>query len=418
MVRQICLFLLGISCAFAGAVAGAATGLDADESPAEALAGPRLLGNLRLRYEFADDELAPQDATAVTVRYRGAVEAPLLPRVTFLGEVEASQELVDDFNDGRENWSMRLDRPVIVDPDSLELNRLQLLFNLAPGKDLIAGRQRIVLDDERFFGVSAFRQNDRTFDALRFSADLGASTLLDAGYLYRTHRVLGSDSPFGVFRGHSFFVNLNLPTPAGRLSLFHYALDLETGPEKERLDTASSQTTGVRLSGRHHGGRLGVLWEASYALQSDYADNPIAYDAYYALASLTVTHDRWSLAGRAEVLSGSDEGQGFQTPLATLRKFQGDADVFFLTPAQGVEDLSVSGEWRFDDRKRLSDIKFFARHHWFGAEQGGADYGTELDFGLSARVNRTSFSASVARYDARSYASDLTRVFLGVSQIF
>lgn len=408
-----------LACMGVAAIATPMLPASALEEEASARGGPRLLGNGRLRYETVNDSLNPKDATALTVRYRGAIEVPLGQRLTFLGEVEGNEDLIARFNDGRENWTNRLDRPFILDPDGRELNRLQLQAEFAPGKLLTIGRQRIVLDDERFLGVSAFRQNDRTFDAVRLGADLGGTVLLDAAYLRRTQRVLGDDSPFGSFVGDSLALNLNLPSPAGRLSLFHYALDLRTGPAQERTDKASSQTTGIRVTGRRYWQGHGLRWELSYATQRDFADNPKRYRADYGLLSATYERARFSATLRGEVLGGSEEGVGFQTPLATLRKFQGNADVFFNTPGDGVRDLSLEVQWRFQPTVPLVDeVQVFARQHGFWAERGGQRYGTELDLGMTARRGRTSVSAGLAAYRADTFAGDVDRIFFSLSRIF
>ena len=387
---------------------------------------PRLIGNLRLRYEHADDDVQPDDATALTLRYRGTVEANLTRRLTLLGEIEAVGELIDNFNDGRLNWSStppeeisdRKFRPVIPDPGGVELNRAQALVEFSEETRAVIGRQRIVLDDERFIGVSAFRQNDRTFDALRFGADIGDAVLVNAGYIRNARRVIRDDAGFGVFNGDSYFAHVNAPAPAGRLSLFHYALDLETGPQGARDDRASTRTTGARLEGRRYWGDRGVLWEASFARQVDHADNPVDFAAHYWLGELGVEKGGVALFGRAEILSGNTDSLPFTTPLATLRRFQGNADIFFVTPADGVVDVSARAEWRLGAVGPFRDVQAFVRRHWFSAETTGADYGVEIDAEASAVFGQTTFSAAIARYRTRGFAADTDRVFLTVSHAF
>src|SRR3546814_11261136 len=61
------------------------------------------------------------------------------------------------------------------------------------------------------------------------------------------------------------------------------------------------------------------------------------------LAELGYTWQGIVLKGGYEVLGG-DDGTGnraFQTPLATKHAFQGWADVFLTTPADGIEDAYV-----------------------------------------------------------------------------
>ena len=399
---------------------------DEAEQSEPRLTRPRLIGNVRLRYEFADDDQQPDNATALTVRYRGTVETNLTARLVVLGEIEAVGEIVNNFNDGRLNWSSstpgeisdRKFRPVIADPGGVELNRIQATYQFNDRARATVGRQRIVLDDERFVGVSAFRQNDRTFDAARFSTSLGGSVIADAGYIRNVRRVIRDDAGFGFFNGDSYFVNLNVPAPAGRLALFHYAFDLETGPDTARINTASTRTTGARLEGRRYWGDTGVLWEASYARQVDFAANPLDFAVNYWLGEVGVEKRGIALLGRTEILSGDPGVAAFQTPLATLRRFQGNADVFFTTPDDGVIDRSVRAEWRLGSRGPFRDVQAFVRHHWFSGEASGDRFGNELDAELSAVYGRATFSAALARYRTRGFATNINRIFVTASYAF
>src|SRR3546814_1461069 len=60
------------------------------------------------------------------------------------------------------------------------------------------------------------------------------------------------------------------------------------------------------------------------------------------MADATLDWQTFSLNGNYEVL-GSDAGVfAFQTPLATLHKFQGWADLFLTTHSAGVRDLNFT----------------------------------------------------------------------------
>ena len=71
---------------------------------------------------------------------------------------------------------------------------------------------------------------------------------------------------------------------------------------------------------------------------------------------------------------------GFATPFATLHKFNGWADQFLVTPANGLEDayasLAADLWWK---------IQAVVVYHDFSAEDGGEDFGSEWD----AQVSRT-----------------------------
>ena len=367
-----------------------------------------------LRYEHAEQDNLIQGSDALTHSIRLGLEAKFHPKLFALVEGEAVYSLANDFNDGTQ---IPATQPVIADPDTLELNRFQLQANLTEQTFLTLGRQRIRLDDQRFLGAAPFRQNSQSFDGLHASTRLPNGTTFQAGYFNRVNRPLGADNPLGRFRGDSYYFNVNFSTPIGRLGAFHYALDLETGPDFTPINTNSSRTSGVRLDGRWHADTIGVDWEASYARQADFANNPIDYEADYWLLGLQAFAGPARLGFRAETL-GAGNGQSFQTPAGTLHKFQGDADIFLITPPDGVQDFAASANWQFGNLGWFTGIAASARHHWFQAERGGATYGTEIDLALSASVRSVQLSLIYANYDAESFAADTERIFLSVSRSF
>jgi len=373
---------------------------------------PRLIGNLRLRYENVDQDDIPNAANALTLRYRGTLETDIGFNSTVLGEIEAIGAIVTDFNDGSGN---RPDRPVIPEPDGIEVNRLQLLTQINPNLRITSGRQRIIIDDERFIGGLAFRQNDQTFDSIRINTKILDDVLIDAAYIGRTQRILGKNNPLGEFKGDSFLININAPSPLGRISAFHYALDLEAGTNLSPNlgpNDASVQTTGLRLIGRRHWQDWGVIWEGSYAWQSDHGDSQLDFNTDYALAALNLNRGAASLDLRAEIL-GSDQGrQGFQTPLGTLHKFQGAADIFLRTPNAGLRDFSTGLSWQFDPIGPFTGIKANATYHWFESDVGNHDLGTEIDLSFGAKYNRVGFAIDYAYYKANQFSVDTRKIFL------
>lgn len=375
---------------------------------------PRFSGNLRLRYEFDDDNAAPLNANALTLRFLGSVEATLFKKTTILGEIEANGAIVNQFNDGTGNMP---DRPLIPDPDGFDLNRLQITTELIPKTRITAGRQRIALDDERFIAQSVFRQQDRTFDGVRVTTNPVGDILVDLTYFRQANQPLGGDNPNGQPFGDSFLVNLNIPTPVGRLAGFHYALDLANGPPEARNFNASSQTSGARLVGRKSVGDAVFLWEASYARQTSFANNPNEFSADYYLGSLQADYKRVSVRARGEVL-GDGGTQSFQTPLGALHRFNGFADVFMTTPPDGLVDVSLFGVYRFGTVGNVTRLRANVRHHWFEAESVNQSYGTEWNATLAAEYKRTNFSITYANYRSDGFATDAQNLFLTVSRSF
>jgi len=93
---------------------------------------------------------------------------------------------------------------------------------------------------------------------------------------------------------------------------------------------------------------------------------------------------------------GSDDGvAGFRTPLATLHKFNGFADLFLGTPATGLEDFSVGVAGS------IGRVKLVAAWHDFKSEEGSVDFGTEINLVATWPVTkRVTVQAKFADYNA------------------
>jgi hypothetical protein len=369
---------------------------------------PRVSGDLRLRYQSLERDDFARDGDALTLRFLGTFEADIFDKTSFLAEIEGVTALIDDYDDGT---GAKPFLPFIPDPEGLELNRLQIITEAIPQTRLTLGRQRLALDDWRFIGAFPFRQNTQTFDAARLETTAFGPGILDIGYFNKVRRPLGEDNIAGVFTGDSFFANYNLATAIGRVSVFHYATELETGPIGPLRHISSSQTTGARVLGRRDWENLTLVWEGSYARQSDYSDNPNDYAANYGLAEVTVKPANFEFKFRGEIL-GSDNGQAVQTPLASLHRFQGFADQFLTTPDDGVRDFSAKVQYDFGQIGPFLDVKSFVRYHWFEADTDGRNYGRELNLSLKARVNKTGFALEYADFKAETFSSDTKALFL------
>ncbi len=108
-------------------------------------------------------------------------------------------------------------------------------------------------------------------------------------------------------------------------------------------------------------------------------------DYFHGEAFFTVSHT--TLRAGYEQLGG-DGSIGFSTPLATLHKFQGFADVFLTTPAGGIEDIYGTAQFDWKDGLFGATYTVFATYHDFKAERGGADLGKEGDAGLAAAFTK------------------------------
>ncbi len=388
---------------------------DVAASPFDEPLQPKLFGDAQLRYQNTRLESVTEDINRLTARLRLGLEARLSDRLSVLVEGEGVLALVDRF-DPPSNFPPL---PNIDDPNVVELNRAQLLVTLSEQSFVTVGRHRLEIDDQRFLGRAGFRLNEQTFDGVHGFVRTRPGVTVQAGYFGRVNRPLGAKSPVGKFSGDSYYANANLPTPIGRIGVFHYALDLETGSDDNLTNQFSSRTTGIRYDGRWHADDLGLDVEASYARQTDFADNPSDFSADYWLIGAQAFLGSFRIGGRVESLGdGGDGGGSFKTPAGALHRFQGDADVFVITPDQGLLDREVSAVWALNRVGPLGGVSFSLSHHWFEATAFDQTYGAEVDFRLTAAFRGVKTALTFADYNADTFAEDTRRVFLSFSRRF
>ena len=356
----------------------------------------------RLRHEAVEQANLPADAEALTLRLRFGGEIKL-SGLSLLGEVESTRAFASDYNDTLPGNGIE-PFPVVADPEIIEINRLQVSY-LKDGTGVTLGRQRIVLDNARFVGNVGWRQNEQTFDAVRGQAKLGP-VALDATWSISQRTMFGTDSPNEHFDGDFVLLNGGVDLPVVDAKAFAYLLDYDT-----RL-AFSSQTYGVLVTAGIDVPLIGKLDAlASYATQSDYGANPTAYQAdYYNLQAALTLFGFTATAGYEEL--GSDGGvAAFQTPLATLHAFNGWADLFTTTPANGLRDYYV-GIGRSIGVPFLPGLKADLTYHQFDSDFGGLDYGHEWDASLGFKLGPVALLAKYANYQSDGFAVDTEKFWL------
>lgn len=377
----------------------------------------------RLRYENVDQTGIANEADAVTLRMRAGFEAKK-GAFAFLAEAEGTLAILEDYNSGLNGLAAY---PIVADPQNVELNRLQLQFTGLPKTVVTVGRQRINLDDQRFIGSVGWRQNEQTFDAARVEWSGIKGLKADVTYAWSDRTIWGADG-FGARQqsvsGDNIFANLGYKGKNFGLTGFAYLVDQdETVVQAFRL---SSQTFGVRASANLPLGKAKLGLVASYARQSDYNNNPNDYSADYWLGEAALDVAGFKLTGGYEVL-GADSGvalTSFQTPLATLHKFNGTADKFLTTPANGLRDLYVGLSKAFPKAKALPGLNAAITWHRFESDRLELDYGDEWDAQLGWKIGKkVAFLAKAAFYDRNGAAdfagdADTEKFWLQLEYIF
>ena len=390
----------------------------AEESFSQAIKATKPIIDTRLRTEDVDQPPLADDANAIPLRARLGFETGKVWGTSLLVEGEAVVPLDTDYREDPlipENVTY----PVVADPESYEFNRVQLVNTSLPGTTLTLGRQRILLDDQRFVGNVGWRQNEQTFDAFRIVNKSVKNLTLDATFLNQVNRVFGKESPQGRYEGDSALLNASYQTKVGKLTGFGYLLEFDDLPGVPAAVRDSTSTYGLRFAGEAPAGKAKIAYMASWATQTDYSDNPLDFDLDYLLAEVTATYKQFGFGAGMEVLDG-DGVKGFTTPLATLHKFQGWADKFLATPPNGLEDVYVNALVNLKAVGGLDTLGLVLSYHDYSAEELSADYGSEWNASIAAKLKKVSFMLKYADFQEGVLASarDTEKLWMQVEFIW
>ena len=373
-----------------------------------ALSQTKFLLDTRMRYEGVDQDPMAEDAEAVTLRARIGFETGKAWGTSLLAEGDLIWPLVSDYNS---TTNGKTQYPIVADPETYEINRLQLTNTALPQTIVTFGRQRILLDDHRFVGNVGWRQNEQTFDALRVVNKSVKNLTIDATYLDQVNRVFGKDSLQGRYEGDTLLANVAYQFPLGKLTGFSYLIDIDPVPGVAAAVRDSSKTYGLRFAGEKPIDKVKLAYTLSYATQSDYKGNPIDYEDDYYLLELTGNYKQYSLGVGYEVLEG-DGVKGFTTPLATLHKFQGWVDKFLATPVNGIEDTYLNLGGTFKAVGPLDSLAMLLSYHTYQAEHVNLDYGSEINLQLVAKMKKFTATVKYGEYDADELLTDTSKYWL------
>ena len=302
----------------------------------------------------------------------------------------------------------------MADTDGTAFNQAWVAYTGIDDTTLKFGRQRINLDNQRFVGGVGWRQNEQTYDGVTVVNTSLSDTTAFYAYVQNVERIFGPDDG----RNGTPAANSNLETEAhifnanykgfgfGTLSGYAYLLDVDDIPD------ASTQTFGARFTGSQ-GDETKFLYTAEYARQSDYKDSTKSFDADY--YTLEAGIEAKGVTGKLgyEVLGADDDKGAFQTPLATLHKFQGFADKFLTTPGDGIEDMYASVF------TKILGAKVGVIYHDFEADEGSADYGDEVDLVIAKQVHKNvHLLFKYANYNADDFGTDTQKAWLQVTVKF
>ena len=366
--------------------------------------GARVIFELRARSETVAQE-GLHTGHALTVRPRLGWRSERRWGLQALVEGEAVVVLDDRFS-----APLRPDpsRPVVGDSEVMELNRAQLSWRPAASTEAIVGRQRIVLDDGRFLGNSAWRQNEQTFDALRVTTSAVPGVDLTLVHAEHVRRFPGGDHPQGVWSGAVQAVAAGTDTMAGRLSALYLTSDFAAQPNQ------SLRTWVIGLQGeRPVGDSLSVTWRFDYGRQDDFGANPADFTVDYARAGVGLHTSSWSVQFGREWLEG-DGVAAFQTPLGSNHAYLGWSDVIGATPAYGLADDFIQVRGALPEAAVGRPLRLAFEAHAFRDAQREFEVGREFDASASVALGpHWSLEAKAARFESeRPEYADASKFWL------
>lgn len=375
--------------------------------------------NFRARYEAVDDmNPAKEDAEAATLRSRITYETGSVQDFSLLLEADDVTALMStDYDDGV-NSATHGQYTAIQDPEGTEINQAALSYAGLPGTVVKWGRQKIALDNERFIGSVAWRQNEQTFDAFSVTNKSLPKTTVFYANIDNVNRIVGEGTPNGDHAQNSNIINLKYEGISW-LTLSGYAYLLEN---TDKTDW-SSDTYGLRASGKKAFGDYVLKYSAEYADQKAGEKNPNDYDAKYYLGEIGFGTSALSALVGYEVLGADDHAKtstgattlkSFQTPLATLHKFQGWADQF-LGGGVGDIDQGIRDTYLTLESNALGMV-WTANYHVYKTDVTTAaaqveDLGSEWGASVEKKFDNYSVGLKYASYMAEDSDQLATKIY-------
>lgn len=325
-------------------------------------------GQVRPRYEYRDPVGADRD-DFISMRVRAGLTSALADNVSVLLQFQDVRLWGEETNPLRDFRA-----------DNFDLHQGYVTVSAIGGNALAvrAGRQEMVLSEERLLGSVDWTQQGQAFDGVRVMAE-PEGFKVDA-FAFKLGEDTSDSDDSGWFLGGQ-----------GTFTVGNGALDLYGFFERMRGTASTNQgTAGARWA--FTSGSLNARLEGSYQF-GDRADQDVAAFMLGASAALRV-NDRATVTLWYDYLSGDDDPDDgevgvFSTLYATNHKFYGFADLFLNIPAhtqgRGLQDLAIKGSLSATERTTL----LLDLHTFRVAERGtlaDAHLGEEIDFTLRHRV--------------------------------
>ncbi len=404
-MKNLCSTFLGAS--IAAFTFGGSAAIASDDFT-DALVGGKAKVDMNLRYETVEQDNDSEDATALTLRTRLTYLTKEFQGFSAVIEMEDSRIVggQDEFTVGPTGFNPN-QYSVIADPETTELDQAYLQYKngMFVGK---FGRQVITLDNHRFLGHVGWRQDRQTFDAANLTITPAEGWKASYIYIGQRNRIFAEAADLES-KDHLF--NVSYKTPVGTIVGYSYMLELDNDTDNAR------DTLGLRFTGATPVAEgVKLLYTLEFASQ-EYELGAAEFEADYTALELGVSASGFTGKIGYELLGSDDGNYVFETPLATLHKFNGWADLFIVNPQgrfpEGIVDTYLSASYAFNGGKGGN---LTAVYHSFDSDEdraAGDTLGTELDVVYGYKFNKHySVGAKAAFYSADDFAVDTDKIWL------
>ncbi|MEM6516162.1 MAG: alginate export family protein [Bacteroidota bacterium] len=350
-----------------------------DDDLTKSITGGEFIFNGKLRFWHADDEAA-RASQAYTFGTNFGYKTKSYKGFQVYLEGESVVAITPDrYFDGVNGLT---DRTNVTDPETLELNQAHIEYNSTLNDATIlqfkVGRQAAIVEDERFIGRVQARQDDQTFDALYGKIQNDQKGLaFEYAYMYQVNRLIAE---VGDWRSDSHALMLRYyKNEKARIGVFSHLLDFQDdSPEK------SSKTFGITIDrGNLPKDKTALTYKTAFAYQSDYGDNPTAYDAFLLNAEVGVSLPNTGIFNVGYELASSDDGNAsYQFPLSTGQRLHRISDKFIDPPADGLHNPYFTAE----SNNLFWGIGGWLGYHSYFSEEAGDFLGQEIDVVLYKQI--------------------------------
>ena len=359
----------------------------ADDTATPAL---KLRLETRIRYVNIDEGAKPRNVDVITARAIVGAEVAITPQLKATFEIIHSDYLPPQrFN--ADPAATTSSYPLLPDPRYTGLNEANVTWTPSLDWSAKLGRQSVKVGNERLISDDNFRHVPLLFDGLLVRGSPFEGSQFSVGQFNRLRTRLGETEPMQL-TVMELAMNPLRDMSVAAYAMRHRPFARQSDVFRFGVADLSSWVVGAVVDGSYRFGNMRTYYTLEAAQQRSTRDES-ALSVRYLRAGLGVGWKGWIVRADHEIKGSNGGRYGMQTPLTNQYAFNGNALVFFDTPATGLRDTWATLRWEQGPWSALGE------YHTFRADFGNQRYGQEFDANVTYTINpRAYVRAQWARY--------------------